>query len=171
VARRRIRLWRGSVVVTSRTPGRAQSTLGIQQEDTRGDNAVPFGQTRAHFHAIGELHAERDGARLEPIPDDDKDVLLSSGVDDGVPRHSHRGEADRGEGGGPVESGPERASGVRGGHAHAQRAGAFSQRGVEKLHTGCKRRAPGRRKVEARHHARPHGGNAGFGYLGEHPDP
>src|SRR5687767_8796507 len=75
-----------AVAVAAGLARRAQSAFRIEQEHAGGDDLLALLQTRPDLDAIGQLHAERDWPRLEPVAGRDEDVLLLSGVDDGVTR-------------------------------------------------------------------------------------
>jgi hypothetical protein len=77
--------------VTAGAAGGAQPALGVEQEHAGGDDALAGRQSGADLHAIGQLHAERDRAGLEPVARRDEHVLLASGVDDRIARHGERG--------------------------------------------------------------------------------
>jgi hypothetical protein len=72
------------VVVATGPTRRAEPALRVEQEYPGGDNPFTFLQARPDLDAIGELHAERDRPRLEPIAGGDEDMLLHSRIDDGV---------------------------------------------------------------------------------------
>ena len=78
---------RCAVTVPARTAGRAQPTLGIEEEDARGDYLLARLETARHFDAICQLHAEGHGARLESISGRDKHVLLDAGIHHRITRH------------------------------------------------------------------------------------
>ena len=71
-----LRRRRRAVAVPAGAAGGAQPALRVEQEHARGDDPLAFREPGADLDAIGQLHAERDGARLEPIARRDEHVLL-----------------------------------------------------------------------------------------------
>src|SRR5688500_9552172 len=78
---------RRSVLVSAGSSGRSQTALGIEQEHAGSDDLFAFSQALPDFDAIGQLDADGDGPRLEPVVHGDEDVLLHPRIDDGVARH------------------------------------------------------------------------------------
>jgi len=84
---RALGLWCAAVRVPTHSAGGPESALGVEQEHPGGDDPLTGGEPGADLDAIGELHPERDGPRLEAVPARDEDVLLASRVDDGITRN------------------------------------------------------------------------------------
>src|SRR5262245_33073204 len=78
---------RCTVAVSAGPSGRPEPALRVEQEDTCCDDLLAFFQAVPNLDAVGELDADRDGARLEAIPRGDEHVLLHAGVNHRITRH------------------------------------------------------------------------------------
>jgi hypothetical protein len=101
------------MVVATGAAGGAKATLGVEQEYTGRNDLLALFETLSNFDAVGQLNADDHGAWLEAIACRDKHVLLHAGVDHGIAWHGDDVLASGREGRGPIQTGPEDASGIR----------------------------------------------------------
>jgi hypothetical protein len=134
--------------VAAGAAGGAEAAFRIEEEHPCRDDPLAFFETASDFDAVGQLHAERHRARLEPIAGGDKDVLLQAGINDGITRNGDDLRPGRFERDGPIETRPQAARAIGNGQADPQRARALGERGVDEIDARRKRRSARRGEVE-----------------------
>src|SRR5262245_43072828 len=127
--------------VASHAASGPEAALRIEQEHAGGHNAVHVNQAGPHLDAISELNPKRHGAWVQAIAHGDEDVLLPTGIDDGIAWDGDGWRASDREGRGSVEARPQRTARVRNREAHAQRTGPFAQGRIEEVDRRRERRA------------------------------
>src|SRR5690348_7878896 len=71
----------------ARAARRAKAAPGIEQKDAGRDDLLALLQAVSNLHAVGKLHADSYGPRLETITGSHEHVLLQAGIDHRITWH------------------------------------------------------------------------------------